>query len=252
MIGRIGRLSACCLLLLGVAEARAVPVSFEFDAGVYSVAWSNGGVPVPAPFDDSSFVLGASVSGSFTIETDTLGTPVYSRRDGVYIEDGTYYSNPVTQLAFSIGDQQFSFITSRPPVGSRIVESGVTVIDLPAPDDDPTTNYDSYGFDIYFGPGLFSGPYSQLSASLSLVRMERDLSLISSRDILANLAPSENWDAFLTLYDEADLSRNYQIHAPLTSLAQITSVPEPGTTALLALGLALAATGIGTRQRIAG
>lgn len=245
---RIGQLSAVCLLL-GVAEAHAVPLSFEFAATPYSVGTVYGEVQTPPPpFDDLSFVFGASILGTFTIETDTPGAPAYRYQNGAWIETTTYYSNAVTQLALSIGDQQFSFTSSSPPVGSGVQESEISVTDLPTPVSDPLES-DLYSLHVYFGPGVFSGPYSHLSAWLALHRQEQDLSLISSRDMLANLVFSENWDAFFTIYDSATPSLNYQIHAPITRLTQVTSVPEPSTAALLALGLALTASGVGARKR---
>jgi hypothetical protein len=247
VIRRIGQVCVACLLL-AVVEAQAVPVSFQFAANAQSFGTTNGGVPVPGSFYDSAFVS-TPISGAFTIETDTLGTPAYIYQDGGLLESGAFYLNPVTELAFNIGDQQFNFATSSPPAGSNIRESTISVIDRPVPSTNPLTNYDSYNFAVYFGPGVFSGPYSHLSASLSLVRMERDLSLISSGDLLANLEPSENWDLFFTILDSASPSQNYQIHAPVTNLTQVSSVPEPGTSALLALGLVLTVAAVRARRQ---
>src|SRR5687768_3918377 len=140
---------------MSALEAHAIPLTFEFSAQVRSYGTSNGGVPVPAQFTDWS-IFNAPVSGSFTIETDTLGRPGYTYLNGVLTETVSVYDNPVTQLSLSIGDQRFDFFRSLQP-NTWPNESSIVVLDLPAPSYDPTTNYDAYDMDVAFGPGVFSG-----------------------------------------------------------------------------------------------
>jgi hypothetical protein len=248
VIKTIGRVSIACVLLSAV-EAHAIPLTFEFAAQVQSYGTLNGGLPVPAQFTDSSFVFNAPVSGAFTIETDTPAGSSYTYLNGVLTEVGSYYSNSVTQGALSIGDQQFNFLSSVPPGSYDDYQSGVSVTNLPVPSNDPWVNYDGVDLDINFGTGVFAGPYSHLSATLSLIRSEHDLSVISSRGLADSLVPSPNWNAFFTIYDTALPNQNYQIWARVTSFTQTASVPEPGTSALLALGLVLTVSGVSRRKR---
>jgi hypothetical protein len=248
VIKRIGQLSIACLLL-SVVEAHAIPVTFEFSATTRSYGTQNGGIPVPEQFNDFNFVFNAPITGSFTVDTDTVGYSSYRYLNGVLTESGTGYFNAVRELSLGIGDQQFSFLASAPAGSYPPAQSFVAVADLPVPSNDPTTNYDGVDINVNLGSGVFSGAYSHLSASFSLIRTEHDLSVISSRDMLSNLTPSQNWSAFFTIYDTAVPNRNYQIWASLTDLTQVTSVPEPSTAALLALGLALTVSGVRARRR---
>ncbi|MFC4310737.1 PEP-CTERM sorting domain-containing protein [Steroidobacter flavus] len=243
MTKNIGCWFAAAVLMSFAAQSDAVPITFEFNAAPYSVGWNGSEADVPAPFNNTANVWGSLISGSFTIESDTPATPFSIDHNGSWLTLLGSYDNPVTQADFTVAGQQFSFDSSRADAYSL-----GTVIDLPSPATDPTLNYDWIGVDINLGAGLFSGEYSHLVTTLSLSRTERDPGIIASTDLLGNLMPSTNWSVFFTIYDPGSFDW-YQIHAPVTSLTQVSSVPEPTTSALLGVALVLGFSTLGRRKR---
>src|SRR5690349_10903426 len=105
---------AIACLMLGAAQAHAVPLTFAFTGDVYSYGYGYPGgsepMPVPANFADFDWVFGAAVGGRFTLETDTPSLPSYQMLNGVRTETGSFYSNSVRELALDIGDQHFDFL----------------------------------------------------------------------------------------------------------------------------------------------
>jgi hypothetical protein len=240
MIINIRSWFAASALMLFAAQSHAVPITFEFSGQPYSAGI---GEDMPAPFDNFLYVLTQPITGSFTVESDTPAVPLVIDHNGS-VSLQSYYDNPVTQLDFTVAGQQFTFDNSRPDAYSN-----AAVIDLPSPANDPTLNYDWIGVGINLGAGLFSGEYSNLVTVLSFSRSEHDLGIITSSDLVTNLTPS-NWSVFFTLYDpNGPVGSSYQIHAPLTSLTQVSSVPEPTTSALFGMALLLSFSLLGRRKR---
>jgi hypothetical protein len=246
MTRRIVKFSLACLMLHALT-AQAIPLTYQFAAPApngYGFGYPSGGSPpaVPAHFTDFDWLASAQISGSFTIESEVVGLPSSRFLNGVLTEAGSFYRNPVTHLSLNIGDQSFEFLPTASPGAASPLQSFIHVADLPVPSNDPTTNYDGVDIDVLFGSGVLAGPFSHLEVSLSLVWTERDLSLISSRDMVENLVFSPDWHAFFSLYDR-QLQSQYQIHSTLSSFTQVAaSVPEPSSWVLFAAALGFAAT----------
>lgn len=250
---RIAKIAFACFLMHAVI-AHAVPLSFQFTATGQSVSYGypTGSNPleVPAPFSEFIWPFEAPVPvfGTFTIESDTRGRPTFTNVNGVLFEIGSSYTNPVTQLNLNIRDQQFAFSSTLPPGSCCTLESDVNIRDLPLQNSIPTTGPDSMNFTVLLGTGIFDGPYSHLEVRFSMRRFEQDLSVISSRDMVENLVYATSWTSFFTIYDPV-LRSSYQLHAPVTSLAQV-EVPEPGTLGLFAIAFALPLLAARTRKRV--
>jgi hypothetical protein len=247
------RIVGIVCLSLGMGAAQAAPITYQFTATPqgYGFGYPSelGPIDVPAPFDDSDWVYGSRISGSFTIDTDVVPLTGSQYIDGVLVPTGNWYRNPITQMSLDVGDQHFDFVSVRPSAGSTIRESSIIVSDLPYPSSNPMNNRDGLDLNVNFGTELLPGAFSHLATSFSMVRSERDLSAITSRDMVENLVFTPNWSTFFSLHDGATGSY-YQIHAPLTSLTRVASVPEPGTELLLALGLGLAGSRIARRKQV--
>jgi hypothetical protein len=235
-------------LSLLATSAQAVPVSFQFSTVIDSVVTgfpTGGGPPaVPAPFADSSSLLGQSITGSFTIETDVATFPAEDLENGEFITLGLEYWNPVLQFDLTVAGQQFSFVSSHPPVESGVMESFFDAIDLQQPRSEPTMNHDQFVLDTIFGAGQFAAPFAGLTVSASLIRTEFDLSAIQSTDMLSGLTTTPRWDFAFSFLDP-ETSSDYQVQGIVTNLRQASEVPEPGTVTLLILGLGM----LGLRRR---
>src|SRR5262249_24190620 len=155
----------------------------------------------------------APISGTFTIESQIAGLAASTNLNGQVMEVGSFYPNAVSQLSLNIREQHFDFARTRPPGSLGANESYVSVIDLPMPSNDPTTNYDSYNFNVRLGDGIFEDPFNALTVSFTMVRSEHYLNAIHSRDMVDNLVYSTNWSTFFSIFDQAS-GRSYQIYAP--------------------------------------
>ncbi len=209
--------------------AQAVPVSFNFSAISRYSGWSGDVTPVlPAPYDDFAFAFDAPIDGSFTIETDTVGQVGSMWVNGVLTPVGLYYADAIQSFDLRIRDEAFSSIA-----GSNYV----VVTDLPYPDETPFGANDGVDMRASFGSGIFGAPFESYTASVSLVWSENDLSVITSTDMVETLSLVGDWSLFFNINDSATGS-NYQLYADVTELTRApVSVPEPGTSLLLGLGL---------------
>jgi hypothetical protein len=232
------------LLSLFAAAAQAVPISFQFSSVIESAPI--GATGVPAPFDDYSAVLGASITGAFTIETDVETFPSQIFDHGVFYPAGLRYWNPVLSYDLTVAGQNFSFVSARPTLDDGIQESAFTANDLPAPLPNPLFNYDVYQLDTDFGVGQFGSPFAGLDVFASLIRLERDLSVIQSTDMVTALTTPAQWRIFFSLVDTQTFN-TYQVYGAVTDLRQVVTTPEPGVGGLLALGLGML--GLAMRRR---
>ena len=237
-------------LLMNVLVAQAVPVTFEFSAisngGSYGYPSEGSPLVVPSPFSDYSWSWQAPLSGSFAIESETPALAGGTYINGEWTEIGNFYFSALRQLSVTVADRQFDFAAVQPPGTYDPDQSAVVVNDLSVPL--PPINSDLYQLGANFGAGIFAGDFSHLEVRFSLLRYENDLSLMTSRDLIENVVYTPNWHAFFTIYDPV-LRSDFQIHANLTSLERVDSVPEPETLALFASGFGLAL--LARRRRLA-
>src|SRR5262245_20305164 len=103
-----------CLLTLLATQSQAVPVSFQFSSVIQSVSLGFEPGAGPSPYDDPDALLGASIAGSFTIETDLEIFPSEIFENGQFIPVGLFYWNPVVRFDLTVGGQSFSFVSARP------------------------------------------------------------------------------------------------------------------------------------------
>ena len=222
-------------LSMAASAAHAVPVSFQFVVEAPgSFAWSGpeeAFPPEPVPAE-LAVALQQPIVGSFTFETISPFTLGYLPNEGQLVEVGATYINPVSLFNVQLGDQTLSFTTAAP--SPDVYESSISVVDLPP----QLTQYpaDFYSLSVFMGTGLIPG-FENYRVGASLTLTESDLTRIASYDPLQPLLLSDApWNFSFALYNPAtDIS--YSIFSPVTQLAQVTQVPEPGTSALLAIGV---------------
>jgi hypothetical protein len=228
-----------CLTLFATA-AQAVPVSFTFSTVIDSVVTDVPPPPMPPPFSQPAAILGASIMGSFTIETGALTFPAVNFENGVAVPVGLFYFNPVLRYDLTVVGQPISFVSTDP----SIRESDFIAVDLTAPR--PGLPNDALVLETFFGTQS-AGPFDGLNVIAQLVRLEPDLTLIQSTDMLLGLTTPAQWGLFLTF--QIPLTQTtYQIHGTVTDLQQAIAVPEPGTARLLIVGLGLL--GLAARRRV--
>jgi hypothetical protein len=228
-----------CLLTLLATAAQAVPVSFQFSTVIQSVSpgFPPGGGP--SPYDDPFALLGASITGSFTVETAVETFPAEVFENGQLIPVGLFYWNPVLRYDLTVAGQSFSFVSARPTFDDGIQESSFVAHDLPAPRNNPAANYDVLDLGSDFGVGQFGAPFAGLSVFADLVRSEFDLTQIQSTDMLLGLTTPAEWDFFFTVF-QPETGIGTQVHGIVTDLQQVAiATPEPGTVGLFVVGLGI-------------
>jgi hypothetical protein len=232
-MNRAAAFSLGCLLSLLATAAQAVPLSFRFSSVIESAPIGVGGVP-------------ASISGSFTIETDVETFPAEIFDSGALIPVGTFYWNPVLRYDLTVAGHDFSFVSNRPAFDDGIQESSFTAHDLSAPLANPLISYDLFQLDTDFGVGQFDSPFAGLSVFASLLRQEQDLTLIQSTDMVAGLTTPAQWRFFFTILDPETFT-SYQVFGAVTDLQQVIAAPEPDVAGLLVIGLGMF--GLALRRR---
>jgi hypothetical protein len=233
-----------CLLSLLATTVQAVPLSFRFSSVIENAAIGAEGVP--PPFDDFTKVLGASITGSFTIESDVESFPAEFFENGQLVPLGLSYWNPVLRYDLTVAGQAFSFVSKRPTLEDGIQESSFTAIDRPTPSPNPFTNYDLYQLDTDFGVGQFDSPFAGLSVFATLLRQEHDLTLIQSTDMVTGLTTPAQWRIFFSIIDPETFN-TYQLHGAVMDLQQVSDTPEPGVAGLLVIGAGML--GLAMRRR---
>ncbi|HKQ15066.1 MAG TPA: PEP-CTERM sorting domain-containing protein [Steroidobacteraceae bacterium] len=228
------------LLALFATAAPAVPVSFTFSTVIDSIVTDVPGPPMPPPFSQPASILGASITGSFTIETEGQIFPAVVFENNVAVPVGLFYFNPVLRYDLTVVGQPVSFVSTDP----SILESDFVAVDLTAPR--PTVPNDVFALETLFGTQS-SGPFEGLSVFAQLVRLEPDLTVIQSTDMLLGLTTPAEWSLFLT-FRIPRTQPIYQIHGNVTDLQQAIAVPEPDTARLFIVGLALL--GVAARRRV--
>lgn len=244
---RVARYSVACLFTLLATAAQAVPVTFQYSTVIESVSAGlppGGGL---APFEDPFSLLGTSVVGSFTIETDAEVFPGEIVQNGALITVGLFYWNPVVRHDVEIAGQHFSFVGARPPFdgGNGTLESNFFATDLTAPLPNPFIR-DGYDLDTSFGLGQLAAPNGGLELATSLTRAEFDFTQIQSTDMLLGLTTPAEWHFFFTIFAPAT-GVGTQVHGMVTDLRQVVTAPEPGTAGLFVVSLAML--GLATRRR---
>jgi hypothetical protein len=241
-------------LLVAVSSAHAVPITYQFTTSVpRDFAYATPGAPqgsppdvfpLPAPFMDPATLAARTMSGTFTIESSVAPTPTNVGSDG--IPTASVYWNSVTQMSLDAFGRQVEFVQTVPPgaLPPLSVQSRISVSDIPGPTIDPNTSFDAVGINVQFGAEVFGSEFANLRTIIQLTRIERDLSLITNRNLVENLVFTPNWLVNLAFQDVAN-NRYFGVYTYGASLerldAEPVSVPEPGTMGLLALGIGLGA-----------
>lgn len=209
----------------------AVPYTFAFEAPSAGFGWGGPVENPPPPPSGVLLALGSQpISGSFTIETEVPSQPTYFFDNGVLVEVGANYSNPVLNFDMRIGTTVFSFTSVRP---TNVPESRISILDLPVP------MYDMYDLDVNLGEGLLAG-YESYTFRAGISWQDYDgTGGVNYSNLLDQLFAGRTWMFALSLYDSEE-NWSYQLFTDRMSLTP-AQVPEPDTLALFGLGLALCA-----------
>ena len=242
---RAALLAATLLAVCGASPAVAVPVSYEFSGRAWSLGWSLG---TPRPFDGIS-PFGHTATGSFTFDLD------YSR---------VGYSSPeamfglATSSAFGNFNLSMSTFPSIGTFGSAGSDcnhqySYFRIADGEAGAAMPFTSQpaDQFMLSLYCEQQIAAGVTATSSFFFELLDWDGPLNMVNGLDPTQPLDwSSANEARFAFGYSLLDtnctscefgIRESWTLGFDLESLSSTRSVPDPGTSTLLGIGLLMAA-----------
>jgi hypothetical protein len=227
------------------SSANAAYITYTFDSTIYSASFGGPSaslstlapdeipLDLPAEFENPASHLGTPISGYFTYND----AAVDSDSDPHNGEYGGLVNLPF--FSVSLLGHTFALNPYAPNPYSNGIFSAITVWD-----DFDTAPYNPFLLDLVefqsqLGSGFFPDtPADAYRVSFALIHEPiGDLTTVTSDAIPTDLTAIHDWNLFVTIYDPATSINMQWLSKVELARYTPTTVPEPGTMALLSIGL---------------